>query len=67
MERSSYSAQFLNYGLVPTYSHKIENVPQLGGSLAIKASTYQQEYKEKLGMNKNINMKELDCYRDKFK
>jgi len=39
----------------------------MGGSLAVKASSYQQEYKEKLGLSKNISMKELDCYRDKFK
>jgi hypothetical protein len=46
MERSSYSAQYLNYGYVPTYSHKVDSVPQTaGGSLAIKASSYQQEYK----------------------
>jgi hypothetical protein len=67
MERSSYSTQFLNYGYVPTYSHKADSVPQFGGSLAVKASSYQQEYKEKLGMSKNINVKDLDCTQDKFR
>ena len=46
MERSSYSAQYLNYGYMPTYSHKPDNVAQTSGaSLAVKASSYQQEYK----------------------
>ena len=46
MERSSYSAQFLNYGYVPTYCHSNDSVPQSSGaSLAVKASSYQQEYK----------------------
>ena len=28
MERSSYSAQYLNYGSVPTYNHKADSLPQ---------------------------------------
>lgn len=68
MERSSYSAQYLNYGYVPTYSHKVDSVAQTtGSSLAVKASSYQQDYKEKLGLNKTINVKDLDCWHDKFK
>ena len=43
MERSSYSAQYLNYGYVPTYNHKNDSIPQTTGmSLAVKASSYQQ-------------------------
>jgi hypothetical protein len=67
MGRSSYSAQYLNYGYIPTYSHKAEGMHYGGASLAVKASTYQQEYKEKLGLSKNISVKELDCFHDKFK
>lgn len=34
-------------------------------SLAIKTSSYQSEFKER-PMNKPINIRDLDCYRDKF-
>lgn len=34
--------------------------------MAVKASTYQEEYTEKLGITKKIDFKELDCYKDKF-
>lgn len=68
MERSSYSTQYLSYGYIPTYCHKADSVVQFSGnSLAVKASTYQHEYKEKLGLNKTISVKDLDCYYDKFK
>jgi hypothetical protein len=41
--RSSYSAQYLNYGHIPTYSYKPDTIRQSPEtSLAIKASTYQQ-------------------------
>ena len=44
--RSSYSAQYLNYGHIPTYSYKSDNIRQSPETpLAIKASTYQKEYK----------------------
>lgn len=68
MPRSSYSTQYLNYGHVPTYCYKPDSIRQTPEtSLAIKASNYQQEYKEKLALTKGINFKELDCFRDKFK
>ena len=68
MEKSSYSTEYLNYGHIPTYSHKNDGIsPSLGVSLAVKASSYQQEYKEKLALTNNIDFKELDCYQNKFK
>jgi hypothetical protein len=68
MPRSSYSAQYLNYGHIPTYCYQSGDVPPFPeSSIAMKASTYQQEYKEKLSMTRNIDFKELDCFRNKFK
>lgn len=68
MPRSSYSAQYFNYGYMPTYAYKPDETKQFPQtSLAVKASTYQQEYRDKLAMTKNIDFKELDCFRDKFK
>ncbi len=58
MPRSSYSAQYLNYGHIPTYTYKADGVaPFPEASLAVKASTYQQEYKEKLNMTKSIDIR----------
>lgn len=43
MPRSSYSAQYLNYGNISTYSYKPDITPTFPeASLAVKASTYQQ-------------------------
>lgn len=53
---------------MPIYSYKESHLKQQPEcSLAVKASNYQQEYKEKLGLTKNIDFKELDCFKDKFK
>jgi len=58
MPRSSYSAQYLNYGHIPTYSYKPDTIRQSPeASLAVKASTYQQEYKDKLGVINKVNFK----------
>jgi hypothetical protein len=46
LPRSSYAAQYLNYGHLVPYAHKPSCVrfdPEV--SLAVTASTYQQEYK----------------------
>jgi hypothetical protein len=67
LPRSSYAAQFLNYGHLVPYAHKqsaVRHGPEV--SLAVTASTYQQEYKEKLAMTSSVSFKDLDCYRDKF-
>lgn len=43
MPRSSYSAQYLHYGQIQTYTYKQNGIPTLPeASLAVKASTYQQ-------------------------
>lgn len=68
MPRSSYSAQYLNYGHIPTYKHKGDGVqPFPDASLTVKSSTYQQEYKDKLDLIKTMDIRDLDCTRDKFK
>lgn len=67
LPRSSYAAQFLNYGHLAPYAHKpsaVRQEPEV--SLAVTASTYQQEYKEKLAMTSPVGFRDLDCYRDKF-
>jgi hypothetical protein len=35
-------------------------------SLAVTASTYQQEYKEKLALTGVVSFTDLDCYRNKI-
>lgn len=68
LPRSSYASQFLNYGQLPSYSHKPSSLllhPE-ASSLAVTASTYQQEYKEKLAQTGTVSFTDLDCYRDKI-
>ena len=68
MPRSNYSAQYLNYGLVPNYSYKPDDTRHYNdASGGNRNSAYQQEFKEKLSMTTKISHKELDCCKDKFK
>lgn len=66
LPRSSYASQFLNYGQLPSYSHKPSSLLQPEASLAVTASTYQQEYRDKLAQTGTVSFTGLDCYRNKI-
>lgn len=68
MPRSNYSAQYLNYGVVPNMSCKPERL-RMGQPVTstVRNSSYQQEFRDKTNMTHNINGKDLDCAKDKFK
>lgn len=68
LPRSNYQREFLYYGVVPTYSSKIENPnPAASTSISMKGriSNYQSEFKGK--RTNLVDSKTLDCRRDKFR
>ena len=52
---------------MPTFKSRPNTDTLPSHSLAVKASTYQQEFKDKYNLTTNIDFRELDCYKNKFK
>lgn len=66
MPRSTYKREYLKYNVMPKCNYKnIDNNILKSSSGILPKSSYKESYTPK--KLEHINIKELDCYKDKFK
>ena len=66
MPRTTYDKEFLTYGTLPFYIYK-ENTPWISrGNSKNISSIYKADFKSPSNPHQ-MNYKEFDCYKNKFK